>query len=187
MTKESRVVASFIGVLWLVHLIDWLVPMIDLNRFGLIPRTLWGVIGVPLMPFLHRDWGHLLSNSIPLCILLFIVTGLRRDYWQVIASIVIFGGLFLWCIGRSAVHVGASGLVFGLIAFLVASGFAERKPIPVLISLVVGFFYGTTLLTGVIPTVQAHVSWEGHLCGAVAGVLTAFGSKSQESIPESAA
>jgi len=80
----------------------------------------------------------------------------------------------LWCFGREAVHVGASGLVYGLMGFLIASGFAQKKIIPILVSLVVGFFYGSSLLFGILPTAGESVSWDGHLCGAIAGVLTAY-------------
>ena len=80
----------------------------------------------------------------------------------------------LWCFGRSSTHVGASLLVYGLVAFLIASGFVEGKPVPLFIALLVGFLYGTTLLFGVLPTAGAAVSWEGHLFGAMAGVGTAY-------------
>ena len=122
----------FIASLWMVYLVDLIVP-IDFNSYGLVPRTLHGLIGIPLMPFLHGSWGHLLGNTIPLCILLFILLSSRRDYVEVIVSIVILGGLLLWCFGRSADHVGASGLVYGLVAFLIVIGFAERKPVSILV------------------------------------------------------
>ena len=76
--------------------------------------------------------------------------------------------------GRNADHVGASGLVYGLVAFLIASGFAERKPVAIFIAMLVGFLYGTTLWSGVLPTAGRSVSWDGHLFGAMAGVGTAY-------------
>ena len=173
MVKELQGIVWLVAALWVVYLLDLLLP-IQFTAYGVIPRTVYGLIGIPLMPFLHGSWGHLLSNTIPLCILFFILLSSRRDYWEVIVSIVIFGGLLLWCFGRGAVHVGASGLVYGLVAFLIASGFAERKPVPILIALLVGFLYGTTLLFGVLPTAGAVVSWDGHLFGAIAGVGTAY-------------
>jgi len=173
MVKDSQGIVWFIASLWMVYLVDLILP-IDFNSFGLVPRTLYGLIGIPLMPFLHGSWGHLLGNTIPLCILLFILLSSRRDYLEVIVSIVILGGLLLWCFGRSAEHVGASGLVYGLVGFLIASGFAERKPVSILVALLVGFLYGTTLLWGVLPTAGKYVSWDGHLFGAIAGAGTAF-------------
>jgi membrane associated rhomboid family serine protease len=173
MDKEIRGVGSVIALLWVVHAIDWMVPF-DFNVFGLVPRTASGLIGIVTMPFLHGNWGHLMSNTVPLAILLFILCGLRNDVWDVVGSIVIVGGVLLWCFGRDAIHVGASGLVYGLMGFLIASGFAEKKFIPIVVSMVVGFFYGSSLLFGVLPTAGESVSWDGHLCGAVAGVLTAY-------------
>ena len=173
MVKELQGIVWLIAALWIVYLADLLVP-IDFNAFGLVPRTLHGLIGIPLMPFLHRDWAHLLSNTVPLCILLFILISSRRDYLEVIVSIVIVGGILLWCFGRSAVHVGASGLVYGLVAFLIANGIAERKLVSMFVALLVGFLYGTTLFFGVLPTAGAMVSWEGHLFGAIAGAGTAY-------------
>ena len=173
MAKELQGIVWLIAALWIVYLSDVLLPG-KFTDYGLVPRTYHGLVGIPLMPFLHGSWGHLLGNTIPLSILLFLLLSSRRDYLEVIASIVIFGGLLLWCFGRNAVHVGASGLVYGLVAFLIASGFAERKPVPIFIALLVGFLYGTTLFFGVLPTAGAAVSWDGHLFGAIAGVGTAY-------------
>ena len=184
MVKELQGIVWLIAALWIVHLADFLLP-IDFNAYGLVPRTLHGLIGIPLMPFLHGSWGHLLSNSVPLCILLFLLLSSRRDYLVVVVSIVIVGGLLLWCFGRSAVHVGASGLVYGLVAFLIGSGFADRKLVSMFIALLVGFLYGTTLFFGVLPTTGATVSWEGHLFGAIAGVGTAY-SLAKKSGPDEA-
>jgi len=82
------------------------------------------------MPFLHAGWEHLLSNTIPLCILLFMLLGSRKDGWEVMASIAVLGGGMLWCFGRPALHIGASGLVYGLVAFLIVSGFIEQRLLP---------------------------------------------------------
>jgi membrane associated rhomboid family serine protease len=79
----------------------------------------------------------------------------------------------LWLCGREAVHIGASGLIAGLGAFLIVSGFLEWRLGPLLIALVVGFFYGSALLSGIIPRIGSQVSWDGHLCGMAAGVITA--------------
>ncbi len=173
MVKELQGIVWFVAALWAVYFLDVLIP-ISLNEFGLVPRTFKGLIGIPLMPFLHGSLSHLIGNTIPLCILLFILFSSRKDYLEVILSIVFGGGLLLWCFGRSSVHVGASGLVYGLVAFLIAVGFAEGKPVSMFIAILVGFLYGTTLFFGVLPTAGAAVSWDGHLFGAIAGVGTAY-------------
>ena len=91
----------------------------------------------------------------------------------IVVSIVLLGGLLLWLLGREARHIGASGLVFGLVAFHLCAGFFEKRLVPLAIALVVGVFYSTTLIRGVLPF-QTGVSWDGHLFGAIAGGLVAF-------------
>ena len=173
MHKELRGLVSVIAVLWIVHAVDWLIP-IDFNTYGLVPRTASGLIGIVTMPFLHGSWGHLIGNTIPLALLVFILCGSRDNVWEVIGSIVVLGGLLLWCFGRPAVHVGASGLVYGLIGFLIASGFVERKIVPIFVALLVGFFFGSSLFFGILPTAGAGVSWDGHLFGTIGGCVTAY-------------
>ena len=169
--KEIRGVITFIVVVWTVFLLDLFLP---LEKLGLVPRTARGLPGLVTMPFLHSSLGHVLSNSVSLFILLMLLAGSRARSWQVMAAIILLGGALLWLFGRSAVHVGASGLVFGLISFLIASGILERRLLPLMASIIVGFLYGTTLLWGVLPTVPG-VSWDGHLSGAIAGVVVAYG------------
>jgi membrane associated rhomboid family serine protease len=172
-TKRFQDLIVFVAALWVVRLADTLIP-IDFNTYGLMPRTLSGLLGILTMPFLHGGWGHLMGNTIPLCILLFMLASTRTDRWEVIASIIVLGGGLLWCFGRSAVHVGASGLVYGLVAFLLTSGFFEKNVMAMIVSLGVGFLYGSTLFFGVLPSIGSSVSWDGHLFGALAGVATAY-------------
>lgn len=172
--EEFRGIAFFIGALWFVWLVDLILPM-KLTDWGVHPRTVGGLVGIPLMPFLHAGFGHLLSNTIPLAILLTLLAGSRSSSWQVVAAIVLLGGGLLWCFGRSsATHVGASGLVYGLIAFLIVAGLLERRLVSLGVAILVGFLYGTTLIFGVLPSFQQHISWDGHLFGALAGALIAY-------------
>lgn len=172
--EEFRGIAIFIGLMWAVWLVDLFLPL-DLSAWGIQPRTLTGLIGIPLMPFLHSGLGHLLSNTIPLAILLALLAGSRASSWQIVCELVLLGGVLLWCLGRSnANHVGASGLIYGLIAFLIVSGFLEKRLVPLGIAILVGFVYGSTLLFGVLPTLDHHVSWDGHLFGALAGAALAY-------------
>lgn len=168
--QELNGIAIFLALLWGVFLLDLVLPG-DFTLWGLQPRTAWGLTGIPLAPFLHGGLGHLLSNTIPLAILLLMMAGSRAETWSTVAEIVLLGGALLWLFGRSANHVGASGLVYGLIAFLIVAGFREKRMIPLLVALLVGFLYGGTLLYGVLPTAGTAVSWDGHLCGAVAGAI----------------
>lgn len=164
-------------VLWGVFLVDRVLP-IDFNRWGIIPRELGGIWGIFLSPFLHANLSHLLSNFLPLMILLTLLVATQRHSWWIALQIVLLGGLLLWVFGRPAVHVGASGLIYGLIAYLMAAGFRQGRFGPAIAALLVGFLYGGTLLSGVLPTVGEHVSWDGHLTSAVAGGILGYFSTS---------
>jgi membrane associated rhomboid family serine protease len=172
--QELSWVAMFIGAIWAVFLLDRFLP---LERFGLVPRQWSGLIGVVAMTFLHANWSHLLSNTVPLFILLTLLAGSRARSGGIVVAIILVGGMLLWLFGRTALHIGASLLIFGLITFLLASGLLfERRPVPVIVALIVGLLYGFTLLAGVLPRVGSGnaISWDGHLSGALAGLGTAY-------------
>ena len=172
--QELRSVAVFVAIIWGAFLLDQLLAF---DPHGLVPRQRSGLIGILTMTFLHVDFNHLLSNTMPLFVLLTLLAGSHAQSWRIVALIVVVGGLLLWGIGRGASHKGASLLIFGLISFLIASGLIfERRLVTVGVAIVVGLMYGMTLVTGILPRQGSHeqVSWEGHLCGAVAGVIVAF-------------
>jgi len=171
--QEIKGVITFIAAIWAVFVLECVLPF-DLTSFGLIPRTLTGLMGIPAMPFLHANLQHIVSNTLPLFILLILLAGSRANSWEVVAKVVLLGGALLWLFGRPADHIGASSLIFGLIAFLIVSGLLERRFVPLVISVVVIFFYGGSLLLGVVPRLGSHVSWDGHLFGAVAGGIIAY-------------
>ena len=170
--EELSGAAGFVGSIWAVFFLSWAFPAID--HYGVVPRTAIGLVGIPAMPFLHANLHHLLANTIPLCVLLILLAGSRAESWEVVAIIALLGGFLLWVFGRPAVHIGASGLISGLTAFLILSGFLEQRPIPLLVAILVGFLYGGSLILGVIPQLGSNVSWDGHLCGAIAGGLVAY-------------
>ena len=171
--QEIKGVVIFIAIIWGVFLLEYVVPF-DLLAFGVTPRTLHGLVGIPAMPFLHANLQHIASNTLPLFVLLILLAGSKARSWEVVTEIVLLGGILLWLCGRTATHVGASGLIFGLIAFLIVSGWLERRFVPLVVSLVVTFVYGGILLWGVIPRIGTHISWDGHLLGAVAGGVIAY-------------
>ncbi len=134
------------------------------------------------MPFLHKDLAHISSNTVPLVVLLTLLAGSRARSPVIVTWIVLLGGVLLWLLGRNGTpnapvaHIGASGLVFGLVTFHIAAGILERRPISMLIAVVVGLLYGGALMWNVfrpLLSTNGDVSWEGHLFGAVAGVVTA--------------
>ncbi len=164
-----RGVALFVAMLWVVFLIDRALP---LERLGLVPRTVAGLTGIVAMPFLHSNLAHLAANTVPLIVLLVMlsISGARALGTSV--AIVLLSGTLLWLFGRSANHIGASGLVFGLAAFLIASAWYRRTLAALGVAVLTVVLYGGVLASGVLPF-NAAVSWDGHLAGAVAGVLTA--------------
>jgi membrane associated rhomboid family serine protease len=164
----------FVAAMWVVFLLQCVRLPIDVNAWGLRPRTLGGLVGIVTMPFLHQSLMHLLGNSISLVILLALLAASRVRPWSIVAALIVAGGGLLWLFGRPGNHVGASGLIFALMAFLLLSGFLEKKLISLLISVLVALFYGGTLLVEMIPRTGADISWDGHLLGAVAGALMAY-------------
>jgi membrane associated rhomboid family serine protease len=172
----SGVLLFVLGV-WLVFLLDRL-PGISLRDwFALRPRTLGGLVGIPAMPWLHDNWLHILSNTLPLLVLLTLLAGSRARNWVVVAMIVLLGGAITWLIGGSGRHVGASGLVLGLVTFHIAVGMFEKRVVAVAIAILVGLLYGWTLIRNLVPLPApgvVQVSYAGHWGGALAGVAVAY-------------
>ncbi len=166
---------SFVSLMWLLEVIDVVVPRLDLDVHGIVPRTLNGLDGILWAPLLHGGLGHLISNTVPLLILGgLVLLGGRRRWLAVTASVVLLGGSLTWLLARSdTIHIGASILVFGYAGFLVAIGVFERSIPGILVGIVVLFVFGGTLLWGILP-ISRGVSWEGHLFGLVSGVVVAF-------------
>lgn len=160
----------FVGIIWAVYVADLFLP---LEQLGLVPRSLGGLTGIVAMPFLHGNLQHIIGNTTPLVFLLMLLAGSRANSWSTVVFIVILSGVLLWIFGRGALHIGASGLVFGLISFLVFAGIFERRFVPLLISVLVGVIYGVSFFIGLLP-LSRGVSWDGHLCGGVAGVVAAW-------------
>lgn len=170
--EELRGALVFVGAIWTVSLLGWVFPALE--QFGVVPRTLRGLPGILGMPFLHANLHHLVSNTVPLVVLLILLAGSRAASWQVVVDIVLLGGALLWIFGRTAVHIGASGLISGLTVFLMLAGLMEQRMMALLVALLVGFLYGGSLVLGVVPRFGSTLSWDGHLCGAVAGGIVAY-------------
>src|SRR5690606_38922515 len=107
-----------------------LVPALDFSAYGIVPRTFDGLIGIVAAPFLHASWSHLLSNTVPLTLLLILLAGSSNNSVRVVLLIVLLGGALLWLFGRHANHIGASLLIYGLVTYLMVSGVFERRFIP---------------------------------------------------------
>ena len=174
-------ILTFLALLYLVELIDQLTRhSLDLN--GIRPLQADGLWGIIFAPVLHASWQHLMANTVPLAVLGFLMTlaGLSRFVWAT-TIVWILGGFGTWLIGNMGStcgptdHIGASGLIFGWLAFLLVFGVFVRRFVDIIIGLVVLFAYGGVLL-GAMPVLGqcGGVSWQGHLCGAIAGVVAAY-------------
>ncbi|MDK2124397.1 rhomboid family intramembrane serine protease [Parachitinimonas caeni] len=167
---------GLLAVMWLVEITDAYIarPLFGttLDQYGLLPRQIIGLRGIVFSPFLHANFSHLLSNSLPFLILggLVILHGVAEFiYTSLIVAVV--GGLGTWLLGAPALHIGASGLIFGYMGYLLLKGYFERSLSSIALSVAVGGVYGG-MLWGVLPN-QPGVSWEGHLFGFIGGVLAA--------------
>ncbi|QNE90090.1 rhomboid family intramembrane serine protease [Corynebacterium incognita] len=161
----------YVVSIWAVHLINTFVFGGFLTHFGIHPwdiSSMWGILTAPL---LHVGFDHLISNTVPGAIFSFFIgaTG-RRTWWEVTGIVVVLGGLGTWLLGGLGTnHVGASGLVYGWLCYLVWRGLFNRSFRQVILGVVLGFMYAG-LIWGVLPN-DAGVSWQAHLCGALAGIV----------------
>jgi membrane associated rhomboid family serine protease len=170
--RRLAILAGFVLLLWAVQVVNWVTGYRLNPAFGLIPRNGAGLDGIAGMPLLHGSFPHLMSNTPPILVMgALLAATATRGLVAVNAVIVGAGGALVWLFGSMAVHVGASGLVFGWLGFLVARGAVDRSSVTLAASLFVGVVYGA-LLWGVLPG-RAGVSWEAHLFGALAGVAAA--------------
>ena len=168
------ILVGSLSVFWVAEIIDVVLPFWGLDQYGIRPRTERGLWGILASPFLHGGFDHLIGNSVPFLILGWLT--MFRERWHfalVTVMAMLLGGLGVWTFGATgSVHIGASGVIFGYLGFLLLSGFFERRFGAILVSLGVGVAYGG-LAWGVLPS-QPGISWEGHLFGFLAGILAAY-------------
>lgn len=171
MKSKAFLIFGFLAVIWAVEILNGLLGH-RLNTWGILPRSELGLIGIPLSPILHGSYNHVLSNTIPFLVLggLVALRGIQKLV-GVSLFIIVAGGGAVWLLGRTAIHVGASGLVFGYFGYLVAAGWYDRNLGSILAAIAVILLYGG-LVFGVLPT-QSFVSWEAHLFGLISGVIAA--------------
>ena len=176
LTRELKTQGTILGgcvaVMWILEIVD-IVLGGALNSYGVRPHQLIGLRGILFAPFLHGDLGHLIANTIPFLILgWFVMLQETRDFFVVTGITMLVSGLGTWLVGQTnSVHIGASGIIFGYLGFLLLRGYFERNFPSILLSLVVGFLYGGAIW-GVLPT-RPGISWEGHLFGFIGGVIAA--------------
>ena len=162
----------FVLILWLVKGFE-LQNDLDFGKYGILPRSLEGLKGIFLAPFIHANFEHLINNSVPLLLL-----GTALFYFYRILAFRIFllsallSSLYTWISARYNYHIGASGVVYALFAFLLVSGFIRKHLQLIAISFLVAFFYGS-LVWGILPW-DHKISWEGHFWGFMVGIILAI-------------
>ena len=166
------VVAVTLGVMWAVEIID-LFPGTSFDSWGIRPRSVRGLVGIPLAPFLHGGFGHLIANSFPFAILggAIAIGGVDR-FVEVTVSVAVFAGIGTWAFGgANSVHIGASGIVFGYVTYLISRGVFARHLLWLVGGVIVLAMYGG-ILWGLLP--RTGISFTGHLFGALGGIATAY-------------
>ncbi|MCP5006060.1 MAG: rhomboid family intramembrane serine protease [Planctomycetes bacterium] len=167
---------GFVAVIWIIELIN-LSTGHRLSGWGILPRTVKGLVGIPLSPFLHASVYHVMVNTIPLATLGgFVILHGKRLFFEITIIIILVSGAALWLFGRSSYHVGASGLIFGYFGYLVVRAWYERSLKSFFIAFITVSLFGG-IMWGLLPTLS-RISWEGHLCGLLAGILAAYLEKS---------
>jgi membrane associated rhomboid family serine protease len=174
--------AFFLFLIWAVKFYEISMEL-SFVEGGVYPRKLSGLKGILLSPLIHGDWKHLLDNSLPVLLLSLALFYFYRDIAYKIWILIYFiGGILLWGVGRQAYHIGASGLIYGLAAFLFLSGVIRKVRSLMAISLLVVFWYGS-MVWGLLPY-DFEVSFEAHITGVVAGVILALIYRDQGPEPD---
>lgn len=180
--KKEIITTLFIPFIFLLTM--WIVKIIELQfnlsfiKFGVFPQSFEGLKGIIFSPFIHKDLTHLINNSYPIIILGGLLFSVFRGIAsQIFAWLFFISGFWLWIIGRPSFHIGASGIVYALAAFIFISGIIRKNNRLSAVSLVVVFLYGS-MIWGVLPT-DKPISWEGHLAGMFAGIIVALFYKNE--------
>jgi membrane associated rhomboid family serine protease len=165
-------VLAMAALMWVLEIADGTVGT-DLDSNGIQPREPDGLIGIVTSPFLHADFQHLFSNTVPFLAmgLAIALAGVLRVL-SVTAIVMLVGGVGTWLVAPEHTnHIGASGVVFGYATYLLVRGFYNRNALELFMGLIVGALWGTALLSGLVP--REGISWQGHLFGAIGGVVAA--------------
>lgn len=175
MKLQGKTIFGVVCLLWVIEIVDAVLFGGGLDQLGIKPRSVPGLWGILFAPFLHGDFAHLISNTIPFVTLSWLIMLRGTEDWFAVSAIAaLVSGIGTWLFGApTSVHIGASGVVFGYFGFLLLRGYFERSLVAIAFSVLVFFMYGG-ILWGVLPRLDgAPISWEGHLFGFIGGVLAA--------------
>jgi membrane associated rhomboid family serine protease len=163
---------TLVAIMWGVFILNAIIYL-DFNQYGILPREISGLKGILFCPFLHGSLAHIISNTLPMLILTTVLFWFYKNVaFRVLIFSALIGGGLVWIFGRSAMHIGASGVVFALVGFLIASGIFRKKIKALLIAIVIFFLYGG-VVWGILPS-DPNISWEGHLFGFLTGIGLAY-------------
>ncbi len=179
--STSVILIPFLLVLalWILFWVDIRFHL-NLGQLGIFPRTFFGLIGIVCSPFLHGNLEHLYNNSIPLLILLSALQYFYRDlFFKIVVNGILLSGFITWIIGRDAIHIGASSLIYVLASFIFFKGIITKYYRLVALSLLVVLVYGS-MVWYIFPNIKEGISWEGHLAGLITGFLFALIYKTPE-------
>lgn len=163
-----------LAIMWALQAVNTLLPFLYLGQYGILPRTVRGLFGILLAPLLHGGFPHLMANSLPFVLLgaIVLLAGLGT-FWGVTIVVVLLGGGCVWLFAPAGtIHIGASGLIFGYLGFLLTRGYVERSLPWILAALVILVGYGS-MLWGMLPF-QPGISWQSHIFGFLAGIFAAW-------------
>lgn len=170
---------SIIIIIWLVKFIEYMLNT-HFDFLGIYPQKIEGLTGILFAPFIHADIKHLYANSIPLFILSTALFYFYREIgFRIFIYIYLTTNIWVWIIARPAWHIGASGIIYGLAAFIFVSGIIRKHTRLMALSMFVLFIYGG-LIWGIFPNnIQQEISWESHLMGFIAGIVFAIYYKNE--------
>ncbi|MGY5450416.1 rhomboid family intramembrane serine protease [Agarivorans sp. MS3-6] len=170
--RNLRSVLILCAIMIFVQFINTL-TLGSVSSLGIYPRSLAGLLGIPLAPFIHHSWVHLISNLVPFAILMMLVAQLgQKVLWLGSGGIILIGGILVWLFGSSGMHAGASGLIFGYWGLLLAYAWFNRSLKSLLIAALVLLIYGGMFFG--LFSLRANVSWSSHIFGALSGVFMAW-------------
>lgn len=170
--RNLLIVSTLLSVLYIVKMYE-VITGHDLGYFGIYPKNIYGLRGILFAPFIHGSWEHLFSNTVPFFVLMNILLN-AYDYAavRVLVFIHIITGLFVWALAPSgSFHIGISGIIYGIVGFIILTGFFRNERSSFVIAILVGLMYGS-FIWGFLP--QPGVSWQSHLFGFVSGGIIAW-------------
>lgn len=170
--SQITILVALVGIMWGVEILDAYVFRNGLNLFGILPREVIGLRGIVFAPFLHANFPHLIANTVPFIVLGWLIMAQSVTDFAIVSVIcMLVGGLGTWLFGNRGLHIGASGVIFGYLGFLLTRFYFDRTLVSGLVALFVGTTYGSVVL-GIFPSLPG-ISWEGHLFGFLGGIFAA--------------